>query len=326
MPKAHNPRRGSMQVWPRKRAKRAYPIINSWAKGNGMLGFAGYKAGMTHLQVIEGGKNSPRKGMEVSVPATIIECPPIKVIGVRFYKKAYHGKQPLTEVWAKPSKDLARKLKVSKKDPKSVDSVNADDVSDVTFLVHTQPRLAGFGKKKPEVFEMGVGGDTATKLAFAKENLGKELSVKDVFKEGQFIDVHAVTTGKGTQGPVKRMGVKIRAAKAEKTKRGPGSLGGWVSQMHTMYRMAFAGQMGYHNRVDYNKKILKIGDDPKEVNPKGGLVHYGEVKSTFLLVKGSIPGPKKRLVRLKIALRPDNKKEEVAPTIEHISTTSQQRR
>ncbi len=264
--------------------------------------------------------------MAVSVPVTIIECPPLKIAGVRFYKNAYQGKQVLTEVWAKPGKDIKRKLNVSKKDPKSLDSVQTDNVSDVTIIVQTQPKFAAFGKKKPELFEMGVGGSVQDQIAFAKENFGKELSVKDVFKEGQFIDAHAVTTGKGTQGPVKRLGVKIRAAKAEKTKRGPGSLGGWVAQMHTMYRMAFAGQMGFHNRVDYNKQILKIGDDPKEVNPKGGLVNYGEVKSTFLLVKGSIPGPKKRLIRLKTALRPIKRKEQVAPTIEHISTASQQRR
>ncbi|MFC1733711.1 hypothetical protein ACFL6I_25715 [candidate division KSB1 bacterium] len=32
MPTTRSPRKGSMQFWPRKRAKRAYPIVKAWAK------------------------------------------------------------------------------------------------------------------------------------------------------------------------------------------------------------------------------------------------------------------------------------------------------
>ena len=328
MGKAHNPRRGSMQVWPRVRAKREHPTISGWPtkKDDGLLGFSGYKAGMTHVIMTDAGKNSITKGQDISVPATIIECPPLRIAGVRFYKKAYLGTIPFADILAKPDKSLSKKLDLPKKDLKSIDSIKPEECANIFVLIQTQPKLTGIGKKKPELFEMGLGGSVEDKYNWAKENLGKELSVKDVFKDGQYLDIHAVTTGKGYQGPVKRFGVKVRARKAEKTKRGPGSLGGWKGQAHVMYRIAHAGQMGYHNRVDYNKQVLKVGDDPKEVNAKGGFVNFGNVKSQFILLKGSVPGPKKRLIRMKFAARPIKRKEEVVGTIQQISTASQQRR
>ena len=36
-----------------------------------------------------------------------------------------------------------------------------------------------------------------------------------------------------------------------------------------------AGQTGYHQRTEYNKRLLKIGDNPDEINPKGGFLNYG---------------------------------------------------
>ncbi|MFC1723764.1 50S ribosomal protein L3 [Nanoarchaeota archaeon] len=324
MPKAHNPRRGSMQVWPRKRAKRIFPRISSWADGTGLLGFAGFKVGMTHVIATDPRKNSATKGEDLSLPATIIECPPMRIAGVRFYRKGYDGKEAMNDILA-PNKDLNKRLTTSKNPSKLPDSLPAD-CSDVVVLVQTQPKLTGIGKKVPEIFEIAIGGSNEDKFNFAKENLGKELSVKDVLKEGQFIDIHAITTGKGHQGSVKRFGVKIRAKKAEKTKRGPGSLGGWKGHAHFMYRVAFPGQMGFHSRVDYNKRVLKIGDNPEDVNPKGGFIRYGNVKSQFILVHGSIPGPKKRLIRMRLAARPDHRKQEIPFTIQHINTESMQGR
>ena len=57
------------------------------------------------------------------------------------------------------------------------------------------------------------------------------------------------------------------------------------------------------------------------MNPKGGLVHYGEVKNKYVLVKGSVPGPKKRLVILRNPMRPYEMK---MPTIKGVVTTPQQ--
>ena len=85
------------------------------------------------------------------------------------------------------------------------------------------------------------------------------------------------------------------------------------------------GQMGYHKRTEYNKKLLKIGDESEVdlINPDGGFVKYGLVKNNYIVVKGSLPGPSKRLVILRQPIRPNNKAEDI-PQINYISTKSKQ--
>ena len=56
--------------------------------------------------------------------------------------------------------------------------------------------------------------------------------------------------------------------------------------------------MGYHLRTDYNKPILKIGKSGEEITPSGGVSKYGLLKNNYLLLKGSVVGPKKRAVLL----------------------------
>ncbi|MCB1084410.1 MAG: 50S ribosomal protein L3, partial [Simkania sp.] len=291
-----------MQFWPRVRASRQYAQVRSYPQSNEAkpLAFAGYKAGMTHVMAIDTNKNSPTKGEQISVPATVIECPPLKIYSVRFYTPKGYGTAVSTELFFKAEKELSKKTPLAKKvsAAEDLDKVDLTEVKDITLQVYTQPKLAGFGQKKPEVFEIGLGGSVQDKLAYVKEQIGKDIAVSDVISQGANIDLRAVTKGKGYQGPVKRFGVAIRARKSEKTKRGPGSLGAWIAQGHTMYRIAFAGQMGYHNRTQYNNLVLDIVDDASAVNPKGGFINYGEAKNTCVLIKGSVPGPKKRLVTM----------------------------
>src|SRR3989344_2711371 len=89
----HWPRRGSMQFWPRVRAKRQYPRVRSWAVASQLkiAGFIGFKAGMTHILFRDNRNTSPTKGMETTMPVTIIECPPVKIIGFRTYVKTPYG-------------------------------------------------------------------------------------------------------------------------------------------------------------------------------------------------------------------------------------------
>ncbi len=319
------PRRGSMQFWPRKRARRQYTRVRAWANINDAkpLGFAGYKAGMTHITMIDSRAKSITKGEEIFCPVTVIETPNIKIASIRFYKNTSYGKKLLTEVFSeKLDKELERKISIPKKIKKKIENIKGYD--DIKLLVYTQPKLTGIGKKKPEVFEIAVGGNTEQKLNYAKEKLGKEINISEVFANGQQVDIHSVTKGKGFQGPVKRFGVSIRSHKSEKTKRGPGSLGAWCGQGHMMYRVAHAGQMGYHSRREYNKQILKIDTNPNEINPKGGFLHYGLVKNPYMMVKGSIPGPAKRMIRINFAIRPNKKIKEEAPVIQYVSLSSKQ--
>jgi large subunit ribosomal protein L3 len=315
-----------MQVWPRKRAKRAYPRVRSVpeAKDAKPLTFAGYKAGMTHVMALDTHKTSMTKGEKIAIPVTVIECPPVKISSLRVYTPSGYGFAVTKELFFKADKSLLRKTPHSKKlsTEKDIESIDASAISDVTIQIYTQPKLVGFGKKTPEVFEIALGGSVEDKLAFVKEHIGKEIAVKDVLTEGATIDVHAITKGKGFQGPVKRFGVGLRSHKSEKTIRGPGSLGAWKAQGHFMYRIAFAGQMGYHQRFQHNSRILAILDDPAKVNPAGGFINYGEVKSTYILLKGSTPGPKKRLVLLTAPHRVV--KQKALPSIEIINTDSKQ--
>ena len=330
MAKASKPRSGSMQYWPRKRAKSEVVRVRSWAnvKDSKALGFAGYKAGMTHVILTDNRKNSSTKGMKLRVPVTIIECPNLKVIGARFYKKTILGQKVLGEVEFKSDNKRLSQRKIVAKNPKSnfdTFSEKLANVSDIRLIVHTLPGKTSIGKKVPEVFELGIGGSIEEKFNYAKEHAGKELSVEDVFSAGEQLDVKAVSIGKGFQGPVKRFGIHIRARKSEKTKRGPGSIsGGWTSQGHMMYRVAHAGQMGYHKRTEHNKLIVKIVENPEDINPKGGFVNYGITRNPCVLIKGSVTGPKKRLIRFNRAVRPSKSYEGFNPVVDYISLDSKQ--
>lgn len=326
MPTKRNPRKSSLQFWPRKRASKPFARIRSWlhhaeAKP---LGFAGYKVGMTHGLMMDNRKASPTKKSEITIPLTVIECPPIKVIGVTTYTKDIYGLHASSHVFAdKLDKDLKRTMRVPKKQSKKIDDLKADELAEVRLIVATQPRLTTIGKKKPEVFELGIGGNSVDeKIEYAKGVLGKEINISDVFAEGNQIDTHAITTGRGNQGPVKRHGIKIRRHKSEKTKRGPGSLGPWHGLLN--WTVAHAGQTGYHQRMEFNKWLVKMSDKVDEINPSGGWIRYGLVKNQYILLKGSVTGPSKRLIKFTLPQRPNHRVANEAPELTWISLETKQ--
>ena len=318
-----SPRYGSMQYWPRKRAKRIYPKIRSWplSQETKLLGFAGYKAGNTHLIIKDNRKTSITKNEDIVCPVTIIECPPIKPFSIRFFKNTPYGIKVITEIMIEqPEKELARRLFLPKHKKTVEERIKEiKNYDDIKILCYTQPKMTGIGKKTPEILEIAIGGKKDDKIKFAQEILGKEITIEDVFKEGEQLDLHAVTKGKGFQGPVKRFGVTLRSHKSEKTKRGPATLGGWKAQGHFMYRVAHAGQMGFHTRTEYNKWLIKIGKNPEDIKIKGGIVRFGFVKNPYILIKGSVAGPKKRLIRMSHAIRPSRKIPAQAPEISYVS-------
>ena len=311
------PRRGSLQFWPRKRAARTLARARTWARLDApkLLGYIGYKAGMTHIQYTDARQNSLTKGMIVTVPVTIIECPSLLPVSLCFYKKTTSGDQRIAEIYADKLDKAIKKPKNAAAEPKP------EEYHEIRLKVMSQPKLTASGKKVPDVIEIAISSPKDAALAYAKQLLTKEIKISDIFKEGQFIDVHAVTKGKGFQGTVKRYGVKIRQHKSEKTKRGVGSLGPWTPK-RVRWSVAQPGKMGYHTRTEYNKHLIKINNKPEEINPKGGLVRYGFVKNDYILVKGSIPGPKKRAILLTEPLRATQHPHQI--TISHIHQESQQ--
>lgn len=325
MPRRRTPRQGSMQFWPRKRASSIVARIRHYApqKETKPNCFAGYKTGMTHIFITDNRQNSLTKGEEICWPVTVVECPPLKIAGARFYTKDAYGIKAFTQIMHdKPDKELSRTISPPKKIKQTFDAISPDKIFDVRLLVHTQPKNTTIGKKKPELFEITLGGTTADKITYAKNNLGKEIKITDAFTEGQQVDTHSISKGKGYQGPVKRFGINIRSHKSEKTKRGPGNVGSWTGNRSSP--VPHAGQMGFHQRIEYNKQILKISDENAKINPKGGFLRYGETRNTYLLLKGSVPGPAKRLIKMTPSIRADKKVPKDAPQITFISTASKQ--
>lgn len=318
MAKGSKPKAGSRAFWPKKRAARIYPTLKvPKSEKVQPLGFAAYKAGMARVEFTDQRSESPTSGQEVVIPVTVLESPPLTAAGIILLKLKTLGWREIKRVMAeKLSKDLKRKTSVPKKPSqaglqeieKIVSGEGADKKYNIRLLVHTQPRSA-LGKRKPEVFELPLGGKLAEKLNYAKEKLGGEIKPEEVFSEGEFIDVSAVSKGKGFQGPVKRFGIKVRPRKHEKKRRHVGTLGPVTPGRVLPGKIAMAGQLGFQTRTEHNKFILKIGEG--NVTPKGGFPNYGDVRGQYIILKGSIPGPKKRLVMLKKPSRPPSKAEKI---------------
>lgn len=320
MSQVNVPRSGSLGFKPKVRADRIYPDIDNWEETDEQkpLGFAGYKVGMTRVLMIDD-EEGATQGQEVAEAVTILEAPPLRVYGARFYTEdPNHGKQVVTEAWTEsPSKELQKATDVPKDGnlDNLEDAKENDDITDVRLLVHTQPDRAGLSKDKPANFEVGLGGSVQDNIEYAEEMIGKEIEFSDVFDEGEYSDVVAVTKGKGTEGPVKRYGIKRLGHKSQKKRRKAGNVGPWHPDTLS-WRVPLPGQQGYNNRTELNKRILDHGE-AEDVQRDGGFKNYGEVKSNYILVKGSVPGAEERLVRLRTALRTDENPGE--PEITHIN-------
>ncbi len=332
----HRPRRGSIAYSPRVRARSEIPRVRAWplSKETKLLGFASYKAGMTHIIIRDEVPNSLTSGMEISVPVTIMEAPVMKVAAIRVYKNTTYGATAIAEAWTTElDKELNRALIVPKKHDlpaalAKIEQLIQDGVAkDLRVIMYTLPeKVTGIPKKKPEIMENNIGGnDVKARFEYAKTLLGKTVGVGDVFKNGDIIDLLAITTGKGLQGPVKRWGIQLQKAKHSRagSVREIGTLGAWHPS-HVSWRVPQLGQTGYHQRTEFNKRIMQIGKDGKTVTPDGGFLNYGIIGNDYIIIKGSVPGPAKRLVRMRPAIRPKKQVQAPAPEITYISLESKQ--
>jgi large subunit ribosomal protein L3 len=329
----NSPRRGSMAFYPRVRARKETPSLKAQGKEAKALSFLCYKVGMTQVIGQNNHKGSPSFGQEVAIPATIVECPPLKVLGVRAYVKDEIGYRVLTDVIADNiDKEVKRKIKKfkekSKKEKKKkegkeketkkeykIDDLAGEDIEYLSLLVYTQAKSIKL-KKKVDIVEINIGGKKEEQLNYAKEILGKEINIEDVFEEGNFLDVKGVTKGKGFQGVIKRFGVKIQRPKA-KTRRIVGSISPW-NPSTVMFTVPRPGQMGYHNRTESNKKLLKISDKLEEVNGKAGFSGYGKVRGKYAVITGSLPGARKRCLAIRKGTRPVKKSGKFIENVEKI--------
>lgn len=106
---------------------------------------------------------------------------------------------------------------------------------------------------------------------------GDVLTVADVFEEGAFVDVVAVSKGKGFQGVVKRhgfAGVGGQTHGQHNRGRAPGSIGAASYPSRVFKGMRMGGQTGNKQVMIESLRVLKIV--PEE---------------NLLVVSGSVPGP-----------------------------------
>jgi len=272
---------------------------------------------MTHILSRDLNPRSPSAGQEVRVPVTVVECPKMRILGVRGYQMTPYGKQAIGEAWADAKQiveafsELFKRLPERKEHDaeKHFENLESADLCEVRLIVATQPgNVSGVPTKVPDVMEMGLdGGSISDQLNYAKEKLGEEYSFADTFEEGGLTDIVAVTKGYGWQGVIRRFGGKLQSHKNSKKRRQHGNMGDFGTG-YVRKTIRQGGQTGYHQRTEYNKRVLRIASpEDHAITPAGGFLHYGEVNSDYILVKGSVPGPAKRLIRFRDATRGSDK-------------------
>jgi len=305
----HQPRSGSLQIWPRKRAEKFLPSVNWRAlepetREKGLLGVIAYKVGMASCLVLDKTANSMTKDKKMIVPVSVLEVPSLKIFSARFYKNGIVS----SEIVLNSDKELKRVMKIGKLNPgstaplKKIEELDKKDFDDLKIIVYSQVKNTSV-KKTPDIIEIGLGGKLEDKIEFVKAHWNKEIHASEIFKKSQLVDIRGLSQGKGLEGPVKRFGISLKGHKSEKGVRRPGSLGPWHPH-HVVFRVAQAGQLGMQTRICYNSKIVEIAKiSDKNINPQSGWIHYGNIKTEYILLRGSVPGPAKRQLLLTLPLR-----------------------
>lgn len=366
--KFEHPRCGSLGFLPRRRTRRHKGRIRHFPRDDKtkpihLTAFMGYKAGMTHVvryHERREGKKVYKKDIVEAV--TVLECPPMKIVGCVGYVETPRGLRALTTVWAPHlSDELKRRFYKNwmnskkkafskyaekwKEDEKSKKSVHRDlerikkYCQVVRVLAHTQIGKLHLRQKKAHLMEIQVnGGEIKDKVEWAKEHFEKEVSVGEIFSDYEMVDTIGVTRGKGTAGVVKRFGVTRLPRKTHRGLRKVACIGAWHPSS-VSWTVARSGQLGYHHRTELNKKIYRVGAGEirgvknnamtetdlveKNITPVGGFPHYGVVKEDFVLIKGCVVGPKKKVITMRKAIFPPTNEKKLGPIeIKFIDTAS----
>ena len=339
---ALGPRHGNMGFLPRKRCTHPRGHVRSFPKDDAskkthLTAFMGYKAGMTHIVRTLDRPGSKAHKQEIVEAVTILETPPMVVVGIvgyvetpqglrtlttvfaehmddsckrRFYKNWYNSKQKAFTKYAANLATAEGKEEMENKLKKIVDYCTV-----VRVLAHTQVQKLKIGQKKAHLLEIQVnGGSMEEKVAFAKSLLEKEVKVSDVFEMNEMVDVIGVTKGKGYEGVTTRWGTTRLPRKTHRGLRKVACVGAWhPSRLH--FTVPRAGQNGYHHRTMINKKIYRLGAagdaksastesdlTEKSITPMGGFPHYGVVNNDWVMLKGSVIGTRKRVLTLRKSL------------------------
>jgi large subunit ribosomal protein L3e len=271
-----------------------------------LTGFMAFKAGMTHVvrELDRLGSKSHKK--EIVEAVTILEAPPVVVIGLTGYVNTPRGLTKLATVWAEHLSETAKRRFVKRYSKKSkpfskvaalIGTAEGKQERDakieritkhsqvIRAIVHSQPNKLGLGQKKGHVMELQVnGGSVADKVKYVVDRFEKEVTAAEVFGENEMIDVIGITKGHGFTGVTARWGVTKLPRKTHRGLRKVACIGAW-HPARVSRAVPRAGQSGYHHRIERNKKIYRIGKGFHEVDGKSV---FANASTNYDLTKKSI--------------------------------------
>lgn len=291
---------------------------------------------MTHVVRDLDRPGSKMHKKEIVEAVTIIETPPMVIVGVTGYVETPRGLRSVTTVFAEHlSEDVKRrfyknwyrsKRRAFTKYSKKYQTANGQEINAslerlkkhatvIRVLAHTQVRKLSIGQKKAHLMEIQVnGGSAADKVDWAYRHFEKEVPVGSVFEADENVDVIGITKGHGFEGVTARWGTRKLPRKTHKGLRKVACIGAW-HPARVRFTVPRAGQDGYHHRTEMNKKIYRIGFaqdkangstefdlTTKRITPMGGFPHYGVVNQDFIMIKGACVGVKKRVLTLRKSL------------------------
>jgi len=328
--KHSTPRRGSLAFYPRARHQVLVPRIRNWTTRGvdrpTLGGFPLFKVGMVQVVTLDDREKTPNFGKPMFNPATVMSAPTMTVYGFRGYGRKNGIDFALVNVFANNLSEEIRERLAFTKDSK--DSAFYDvslkkaesllpQIEKFAAIVGVTPSDTGLANGNPQIQEVDiVGGNPKSQFEYLKGVIGNAVKAGDYFKPGTFIDTIAITKGKGFEGVITRFGVKRKQHKSRKTVREVGVISPWHPAT-VMYTVPRAGQMGFHQRIDKNKRILAVSNAQQNpITPSGGFPHFGDVRGDYVIVRGSVPGPIKRLVDMRLPLYPRRQKVQVPKIVE----------
>merc|ERR1712113_413828 len=336
------PRHGSMGFYPKKRSKRHRGKVKAFPKDDAkkpvhLTSFLGFKAGMTHIVREVDRPGSKGGAREIVEAVTVIETPPLVCVGMVGYIETPRGLRALKTIWAEhinveckrrfyKNWSKSKKKAFTKACLKWKDEVGKKEIEKdlnqikkycqvVRVICHTQQQLLRRRQKKAHIMEIQLnGGSIADKVNFAREHFEKKVPINSVFGKDEMIDVIGVTKGKGFKGVTSRWHTKKLPRKTHKGLRKVARIGAWHPSK-VCWSVPRAGQFGYHHRTEVNKKVYRVGTKgdqksastpfdltDKAITPMGGFHHYGQINEDFLMLKGCVMGPRKRVITLRKSL------------------------
>ncbi len=175
---------------------------------------------------------------------------------------------------------------------KTADSADGYSAVQLAFLDKKESRVnqpekghfdkAGVSPKK-HVQEFRVTPDTASSYS-----AGQDLSVSDVFSDGDAVDVTGTSKGRGFAGVMKKYNFRgfIRSHGTHEYFRHGGSIGTRLTPGHVLKGKKMPGQMGNARVTVQNLTVVKVDTD-----------------NQLLYIKGGVPGPNGGIVRIRKAVK-----------------------